>query len=160
MPSRILLSAILVAAMAGLARAGATTPTLAVQTATGTFSAGSKRLISFSVAYDYSNAIQADYDVELIVFQGNSFVRFPVSGTARVGSSAALGDGLTASDLPALDAASSPASDDVRLVTVEPTRLTVTLPATFASQSGANVVLVATVDEGTILSNPLFFNVP
>lgn len=161
MLSRLVVSAILVAATAGLARAGATTPTLIVQSAdAGLAIPGAQRLVTFSVAYDYSNAVQADYDIELIVFQGSAFARFPISGPARTGTSAALGDGLTVADLPALDAASSPAPASVRVVTIEPTRLTVTLPATFSSGSGANAVLAATVDEGPILSNPLLFNVP
>ena len=162
MLSRILLSAILVAATAGLACAGATTPTLIVQSAnvTGPYGVGAGPLVNFTVAYDYSNAVQADYDVELIVYQGSAFARFPVSGAARVGSSVALGDGLAVSDLPTLDAASTPAPASVRVVTIEPTRIGVTLPATFASGSNATAVLVAAVDEGTILSNPLLFSMP
>ena len=156
MPSRILLSAILVAATTGLVWGGATTPTLIVQSAS--MPPSSSRVVSFTVAYDYSNAIQADYDVELIVFQGNSFARFPVSGAARVGSSPALADGITGSDLPALDAASTPAPDGVRVMTIEPTRLTVMLTPFGGGE--ATAVLAATVDEGVILSNPLLFNLP
>jgi hypothetical protein len=156
MLSRLALSVILVVATAAFARAGATTPTLIVQSAS--MPPGSTRLVSFAVAYDYSNAIQANYDIELIVFQGNSFARFPVSGAARVGSSAALADGLAVADLPALDAASTPAPDGVRVVTIEPTRLAVML-TTFTG-GAATAVLAATVDEGVILSNPLSFNLP
>ena len=161
MLNRLVRSAILVVATAGVARAGATTPTLIVQAAeAGSGIPGALRLMTFHVAYDYSNAIQADYDVELIVFQGNSFVRFPISGAARFGSSSALADGFTVSDLPALDAASSPTPDSTRVVTIEPTRLTVSLPASFGSGGGADVVLAATVDEGVIQSNPLHFILP
>src|SRR5262245_55671404 len=131
MPSRLIASAILVLATVGLVRAGATTPTLIVQSAnvTGPFGVGAGALVSFTVAYDYSNAVQADYDVELIVYQEDSFARFPISGSARVGSSAALADGLAVSDLPALDAASTPAPASVRVVTIEPTQIRVALPA-------------------------------
>jgi len=161
MLSRVLLSVILAAATAGLARAGATTPTLIVQAADpGLAIPGAQRLMTFSVAYDYANAIQADYDIELIVFQGSTFARYPISGAVRVGTSSALADGLSVVDLPALEAASSPAPASVQVVTIEPTRVTVTLPATFSSGSGATAVLAATVDEGVILSNPLAFNVP
>lgn len=161
MLSRVILSAILVAATAGLARAGATTPTLIVQSANviGPLDGGAGPLANFTVVYDHSNAVQADYDIELIVFQGPAFARFPISGAVRTGTSTALDDGLALSDLPALEAASAPAPPAVRVVTIEPTRIGVALPATFDT-GNAIAVLVATVDEGTILSNPLMFGLP
>ena len=161
MLGRMLLSAILIAATAGFARAGATTPTLIVQSADSGFAiSGAQRLVTFRMAYDYGNAIQADYDIELVVFQGSAFVRYPISGAARIGTSGVLADGLTVADLAAVDAASAPAPAGVRVVTIEPTRVTVALPASFGSGAPATAVLVATVDEGVILSNPLGFDVP
>jgi hypothetical protein len=161
MLSRLALSVILVVATAVLARAGATTPTLIVQSAdTGSAISGAQRLVTFRVAYDYGNAIQADYDIELIVFQGSAFARYPISGAARIGTSGVLADGLSVADLAAVDAASAPAPAGVRIATIEPARVTVTLPVTFSSEGQATAVLVATVDEGVILSNPLGFDVP
>ena len=157
MGCRVLLAVVLILATSRLLQAGATTPTLALSSATASVVEPGNRLVRFEAAYDYSNAVQADYDLELIVFQGKQFARYPVSGPVRVGSSAALADGLAASDLPALDAASTPAPADVRVVEIGPTAITVRVPL-FAG--GATAVLVATVDEGIVLSNPLAFVLP
>jgi hypothetical protein len=157
MRCRISLAVVLTFATTRLLQAGATTPTLALSSATATFIDTGIRLARFEAAYDYSNAVQADYDLELIVFQGESFARYPLSGPVRVGTSTALADGLTASDLPALDAASTPAPANVRLVEIGPTEITVRVPL---FSGGATAVLVATVDEGIVLSNPLVFVLP
>jgi hypothetical protein len=76
-----------------------------------------------------------------------------------MGSSPAVADGLAATDLPALDAAGSLAPLSVRVVALGPVGITITLPATFSAAS-ATAALVATVDEGTVLSNPLVFVLP
>jgi hypothetical protein len=157
MRCRILLAVVLTFATTRLLRAGATTPTLALSSAAATVVDAGIRSARFEAAYDYSNAVQADYDLELIVFQGENFARYPVSGPARVGSSTALADGLTAGDLPTLEAASTPAPADVRVVEIGPTEITVRLPLL---TGGATAVLVATVDEGIVLSNPLTFVLP
>lgn len=153
------LAVVLASFAPSVARAGATTPTLLIQSASVVVTDAGARTATFAVAYDYSNAVQADYDLELIVYQGERFARFPISGPAQVGTSAALGDGLEVADLPALDAAAGPAGPGVRIVTLQPTRLVVALPASF-SPGPATAAFVAGVDEGTILSNPLGFVVP
>jgi hypothetical protein len=156
--ARLLLAAVALLPLAGSAMAGATTPTLLVASAT-VVGSGAARTVTFDVAYDYENAVQADYEIELVVFQGRDFARYPISGTARVGSSAALDDGLAAADLPALDAAATPAPATVRPVVIAADRVTVSLPASFAPGS-ATVAFVATVEEGVVLSNPLDFTLP
>lgn len=144
---------------AARARAGATTPSLVLATGDVLAQVGGGRTAVFGAAFDHTNAVQADYDLELVVWQGRRFARFPVSGGARVGETAALDDGLGAADLPNLDAASGPAPATVRLVTLATDGMRVSLPATFTAGS-ATAALVATVDEGIVLSNPLVFTVP
>lgn len=148
-----------VLATPALTRAGATTPTLVLATGSVLTQPGAAPTATFGATFDHSNAIQADYDLELLVWQGRRFARYPISGGARIGESAALDDGFDAADLPALDAASAPAPGDVRLVTLAPVSMSVALPGVFASGS-ASAALVATVDEGTVLSNPLTFALP
>lgn len=153
--SALALAAVLV--WATNAGAGATTPDLILSAGTGT--AGAVRTLRVEAAYDYANAVQADYDIELIVFQGTTFARFPLSGTVRTGVSPALADGLQVSDLPALDAAGGPAPAGARLVGFDASSITVVLPATF--QAGpATAALAATVDEGPLVSNPLVVVLP
>jgi len=154
-----LTSALLVFATTAPCQAGATTPTLALSAGNAVTATNGLRLATFSASYDYSNAVQADYDLELIVFQGTTFARYPVSGPVRIGTSATLTDGLAVGDLAALDAAGAPAPVNVRVVAVAPTEMSVVLPANF-STSNATAVLVATVDEGPVLSNPLVFALP
>jgi hypothetical protein len=138
--------------------AGATTPTLVVATGTVTAASGG-RTATFEAAFDYENAVQADYDLELIVVQGRQFARYPVSGAPRVGESAALDDVLALGDLPALDAASTPAPAGVRVLSVGPSSMSVVFPATIGAGQ-ASAALAATVDEGPLLSNPLVVMVP
>lgn len=139
--------------------AGATTPTLILTTGSALTQGGSARTATFGAAFDHSNAIQADYDLELVVWQGRHFARYPISGGVRVGESAVLDDGLDAGDLAALDAAGTPAPGDVRLVALSPASMSVSLPGGFAAGS-ATAALAATVEEGIVLSNPLVFTLP
>jgi hypothetical protein len=159
MVRHLTLAVLTVLASTRLVQAGATTPTLVLASGTATVSSSGVRVVRFEAAYDYSNAVQADYDLEVIVFQNQTFARYPVSGPVRVGSTPAVADGLAATDLPALDAAGSPAPSSVRVVALGPAEITVALPDTF-SAAAATAALVATVDEGTVLSNPLGFVLP
>jgi hypothetical protein len=159
MTKRLFALLLVLAATPGGLRAGATTPTLVLATGIVLGGAGSPRAATFGATFDHSNAVQADYDLELIVWQGRRFVRFPISGAARIGESAALDDGLAAADRPALDTASGAAPGVVRLVALTTDAMTVTLPDTFAAGS-ATAALLATVDEGIVLSNPLSFVLP
>jgi hypothetical protein len=159
MTMRLIALVLLLAATPAGVHAGATTPTLILATGAVLGDAGSPRTAVFGATFDHTNAVQADYDLELVVWQGRRFARFPISGATRTGESAALDDGLAAADLPALDAAGAAASAVVRLVALGTDAMTVTLPDTFAAGS-ATAALVATVDEGVVLSNPLSFVLP
>jgi hypothetical protein len=157
--SRLIGTIAVILVCARLAWAGATTPDLILASGSTMLGSGGVWTLSLTAAYDYSNAVQAAYDLELIVHQGQTFVRFPLSGSARTGMSPALADGLGTADLPALDAASALAPAGVRVVSFDATSIIVTLPPSF--QAGAvTASLAATVDEGPVLSNPLGLVLP
>src|SRR5215813_8163099 len=77
--------------------AGFTAPTLTLSRATGA-SADGARSASFEGSFDFTNAVQADYALHLVVFQGTTFARFPVTGGPVSGTSATLADGILDAD--------------------------------------------------------------
>jgi len=138
-------------------RAAATTPTLILTTAAPAVAKGA-RSVAFEGSFDFPNALEVGYPLELVIFQGAHFVRYPVAGTAHVGDSAGLLAGHL-DDLPTFDLEGAEAPDDVRIVPVVPDRLRVTLPATFTA-GRATAVLFASVPHGAVVSNPIVFLLP
>lgn len=139
--------------------AGATTPTLVLGVAEGDALDGA-RAARFEGSFDFPNAIQVGYPLQLVVFQGTRFVRVPVVGTPVTGTSAALADGaLAEGELTGLLAAGAPAEAGVRIVTVTERDLRVTLPASFTT-GATRAVLFAILPEHPVLSNPIDFVLP
>jgi hypothetical protein len=139
---------------------GFTEPTLALAAASGVV-AGEARAAVLEGSFDFPNAIQLGYPLQLAVFQGDRFARYPVSGGAPVtGVSAALADGVLSQDeLPAFVAAGSPAPPAVRILTIAPDRLRVALPPTFTA--GPTTALLFTIlQNASVLSNPIDFTLP
>ncbi|HSV07468.1 MAG TPA: hypothetical protein VLI07_13175 [Candidatus Binatus sp.] len=139
--------------------AAATKPALAITSGAGE-GAGDARAAVFEVSFDFLNAVQVAYPLQLVVFQGTHFVRYPASGPAVVGDSAELADGvLTDAEVAAFMSEGSPAPAGVRIVTIAPDHLRVALPGSFAA--GATVgELFATLSEGNAFSNPVGFTLP
>jgi len=141
------------------ARPSATSPTLVVSTASG-MRADGRVAVTVEGAFDFPNAVQVGYPLQLIVFQDTSFVRFPITGTPQVGQSSLLADGrLDPDDVPGLLAAGSPAPGDVRIVSLSSTRAVLTLPANF-NPGAATVQAFAVLADGRVLSNPLLLVLP
>lgn len=140
-------------------RAAATKPALAITSGVGE-STGDARAAVFEVTFDFLNAVQVAYPLQLIVFQGTHFVRYPASGPAVVGDSAELADGvLSDAEVATFMSEGSPAPAGVRIVTMAPDHLRVALPSSFTA--GATVgELFATLAEGNALSNTLSFSLP
>jgi hypothetical protein len=144
---------------AGEVRAAATTPTLILATAAPAV-VGGARSVAFEGSFDFPNALEVGYQLELVIFQGAHFVRYPVAGTVRVGDSSSLLDGrLDEDDLPTFMREGAEAPADVRIVTFVPDRLRVTLPSTFTA-GRATAVLFASVPHGAVVSNPIVFLLP
>ncbi len=144
---------------AATAWASATSPTLIVSAARA-IRADGRHAVTIEGTFDFANAVQVGYPLQLVVFQGARFVRFPASGAPRTGETALLADGrLDAAELPAFLAAGAPVPAEVRVVTLGATSALVALPAEFAA--GAATAQVFTVlPEEPVLSNPLALVLP
>ena len=140
-------------------QAAATKPTLVIASGAGE-STGDARAAVFEVSFDFLNAVQVAYPLNLVVFQGTHFVRYPASGPAVTGDSAALADGtLVDGEVAAFMGEGAPAPAEVRIVTIAADRLRVALPRTFTAGS-ATGELCATLPEGNALSNTVTFTLP
>ncbi|HYV56454.1 MAG TPA: hypothetical protein VE911_02860 [Candidatus Nitrosopolaris sp.] len=159
LPRASLLGIVLFLAGTFSVHAAATKPALAITSGVGE-STGDARAAVFEVSFDFLNAVQVAYPLQLIVFQGTHFVRYPASGPAVVGDSAELADGvLSDAEVATFMSEGSPAPAGVRIVTMAPDHLRVALPSSFTA--GATVgELFATLAEGNALSNTLSFSLP
>ena len=148
-----------VRAVARLGWAGATTPTLAISAASG-ISGDARRTVVLETGWDYANGVQVPYALEIVVFQGTRFVRYPIDGTPVTGTSALLADGrLDPADVPAFLADGAAAPADVRIVTLVPGEARVSLPADFTA-GAATAVLFAVLPDRNAFSNPLALVLP
>src|SRR5439155_965592 len=99
---------------------------------------GDQRSVALEGSFDFANAVQVAYPLNLVVFQGSRFVRYRVPGAAVAGDSPELADGqLTADELDAFGQEGSAAAAAVRIVD---------------SSTGGGVGLV--VRAGTIMVGP------
>jgi len=156
-PHRFLAVALVLAA--ATAWASATSPTLIVSAARA-LRAESRHAVTIEGTFDFANAVQVGYPLQLVVFQGTRFVRYPATGTPRTGETALLADGrLDAAELPAFLAAGAPAPADVRLVTLTETSALVALPASFTAGT-ATAQVFTVLPEEPVLSNPLALVLP
>src|SRR5262249_55308467 len=141
------------------ARPSATSPTLVVSAASG-MRADGRVAVTVEGAFDFPNAVQVGYPLQLVVFQGTSFVRFPITGAAQIVQSSLLADGsLDADGVPGLLAAGSSATADVRIVSLSSTRAVLALPASF-TPGAATVQAFTVLPDGRVLSNPLALVLP
>jgi hypothetical protein len=153
-----LLAFVLVLA-AATAWASATSPTLIVSAARAVHADG-RHAVTIEGTFDFANAVQVGYPLQLVVFQGTRFVRYPAAGAPRTGDTALLADGrLDAAELPAFLAAGAPATADVRVVTLTATSALVALPADFAPGT-ATAQVFTVLPEEPVLSNPLALVLP
>ena len=121
--------------LASVALAGFTSPKLVVLDAAGVLVDGGRSVTIHAGELDFSNVVQGGTFAHLVIFQGNTFVRYPLGGSAVTGTTATtLGDNqITDLEVPTLLAEGSPAAAGVRIVSITATQMIVTLPATFAS---------------------------
>ncbi len=135
----------------GRAIAAITDPKLAIRSAVAE-SGVSTRLASVDGSFPHDDLLQQPVPVQLIVFNGASYVRYDLSGDALAGSDPALLDGLDAQDAESLLRAGAP-DPTARVVSVAPGRVEAQLPDAFPS--GRAVAQMFIVHEGdVILSNP------
>lgn len=141
------------------ARAGATTPALVLSTAAA--SAGTAgRTAVFQGSFDFANALQIGYAIDLVVFQGTTFARYPFAGAPLTGTSPQLSDGtLAAGEVATLVGEGAPADAGVEIVTLTADEIRVNLPASFVG-GPATAVVFAVLSDGTALSNAIGFVLP
>lgn len=156
---RLLLQMIVLAVATTAAHAGFTSPTLVLSAARG--EAGtSGRGAAFEGSFDFPNAVEVGYPLSLVVFQGTTFARYPAAAAPVTGTSAALGDGvLDETELAAFTNAGAAADASVRIVTMTPSAIRVTLPATFTS-GPASAELFTILSDGSVVSNVVAFVLP
>lgn len=146
-----------VLAIAGLVHAGATSPTLVLGSAE-TSSVDGVRAVTFEASLDFENAVQTGYGLQLIVFQGARFVRYPLAGTPAAGESAVLADGaLEEDEVPAVVGAGTPAAG--RIVSLTPRSLRVVVPSDLPA-GATTAILAAVLPEHPVVSNPIGFVLP
>ncbi len=151
------LTVVSVLALAGLVHAGATSPTLVLGTALPV-AVGGVRTVVFEASLDFENAVQTGYGLQLVVFQGTRFVRYPLAGTPATGDSAALADGTLAEDeVASVLGAGTPTV--ARIVSITPRTLRVVLPADVPA-GATTAILAAVLPEHPVVSNPIGFVLP
>src|SRR5262245_28282067 len=83
-----------------LVHASATSPVLVLTAATGEGTPGAHMAL-LEGAFEFDNAVQVGYPLELVVFQKTRFARYPIAGAPVTGTSPTLNDGVLAeSELP------------------------------------------------------------
>jgi hypothetical protein len=146
-----------VLAVAGHAHAGATSPTLVLGSAEPAAVDGA-RAVTFEATFDFDNAVQTGYGLQLIVFQGVRFVRYPFAGAPAGGQSAALADGTLAEDeVPAVVGAGTPVA--ARIVSITPRSVRVVIPTDLPA-GATTAILAAVLPEHPVVSNPIGFVLP
>jgi hypothetical protein len=149
----------LTAAAPARLRASGTSPALVLSAAAGA-AVGGQRSVALDGSFDFANAVQVAYPLDLVVFQGSRFVRYRVPGAAVAGDSPELADGQLSSDeLDAFGREGSAAPAGVRIVTLVTDRIRVALPAGFAA-GPTTAILYAVLPDSPVLSNPIDFTLP
>ena len=139
--------------------AGFTSPTLVLSAARGDAGTAGHGA-AFEGDFDFPNAVEVGYPLNLVVFQGSTFVRYPAAAPPVTGTSATLGDGaLAENELDTLDAAGGAADASVRIVSMTPSTIRVILPSTFASGATSGV-LYTILPDGSVVSNVVSFVLP
>jgi len=155
----LLVALALVTAVPARLRASGTSPALVLSAAAGA-AVGDQRSVALEGSFDFANAVQVAYPLNLVVFQGSRFVRYRVPGAAVAGDSPELADGqLTADELDAFGQEGSAAAAGVRIVTLVTDRIRIALPAGFTA-GPTTAILYAVLPDSPVLSNPIDFTLP
>ncbi len=155
--TRLLSCVIACVLAAGHAHAGATSPTLVLGSAEPAAVDG-VRAVTFEASLDFQNAVQSGYGLQLVVFQGTRFVRYPLAGAPAAGQSAVLADGaLDEDEVAAVVGAGTPAA--ARVLSITPRSLRVLIPADLPA-GATTAILAAVLPEHPVVSNPIGFVLP
>jgi len=131
--------------------AGSFGPTLAIGQVVAQH-AGESALVEVTGNFGFDDALQVDFPVNLVIYQGKEFVRYPLGGEPSSGSFIPLQSGLVARQILHLEA-NSEFEAEAEIVRLEPKRLLVSLPPKFEDGSITAVLYVIDPTEGLFLSN-------
>jgi hypothetical protein len=157
-----LIGLLLPALLLGAAPAGAagTSPVLTLTAADAFSSTAGGRLVTADGAFNFDDLVQIPFPAAgLMVVQGAHLARYDVDGGVGEGTSALAADGITPAELATVLAASAPTDPPARLVSVEPHRVAVVLPATFVA-GPATVLLFAIHENESFVSNAIAVVLP
>lgn len=141
----------------GDARGGATDPVLAIGRLR-VVPVGTASIVDLTGAFAFDDMLQVEFPLNLVVYQGSTFVRLPVGGQVQVGDFAGLADGLSVGEIAALESAGQNSSD-AEFLRVEPNRLQASLPDLFDDGIITAVVYVELAGEGGFTSNSVSVSV-
>lgn len=137
------------------ARAAGTSPVLALTSALVVPASGGERLLTAEGAFNFDDLLQIAFPAAgLMVVRGDRFVRYEVDGSVVEATSAAVQNGVTAAELPALLQLTGTAVSPARLVRVAASDVAVVLPADLGA-GAALVLLYAQHDAEHFVSNAI-----
>ncbi|HEY2774804.1 MAG TPA: hypothetical protein VGK20_12225 [Candidatus Binatia bacterium] len=152
--ARIALAAALVLGAGGARRAeaGSYDPVLVIGQAISTGQAR-PTLLSLVGAWSFDDILQVDFPLNVVVSQGEVFVRYSVGSASGIsGSFAGLSDGLTVQEVPNLEASGS-ADSSSSLVKLTAHQMTLALPPIFLPGPVTVVMYAKLQREGILFSN-------
>ena len=152
-PSLTSVAAAVVAAVlyCGPAVAGSTDPELAIGEVVATAS-GQRAVVQVVGTWAFDDILQVDFPFNVVVSQGETFVRYPVGETAQSGSFPAIADGLGTEEIGALEAAGSD-EPDARFVVLSSHRIVLALPPAISDGPVTVVGYVVVPGDGAVVSN-------
>ncbi len=135
------------------ARAGSFEPVLAIGQVVARH-AGQSALVEVTGNFGFDDALQIEFPLNLVVYQGKEFVRYPLGGEPISGTFVPLSSGLQARQIPHLEAKGEFESE-AEIIRLEPNRITVSLPPKFEDGSITAILYVVGPTQGAFLSNPV-----
>ena len=114
--------------------------------------------------FDFPNTVQGGTTLHVVLWQGTSFVRYPLHAAPMSGTSTTLADDAVADvEVATLLGEGGPAPSGTQIISLSATSLTVTLPASFTAGS-CHAQLVTLFNEAGgangIVSNVVPFTLP
>lgn len=152
------LQAVLAVAFAATVWAGGSSPLLTLAGA-DVFASGGGVAVEARGSFNFEDVVEGVFPAGLVVHQGTHFARFDQAGAVAQGDAAFLSDGFVATEAPALVGLGSPAPAPAALVQLRADRVSVVLPAGFAS-GPATVSLYAVYEGVGYASNPIAVTLP
>lgn len=140
---------------AAAAYAAGTSPVLALTAASVAPTGGGDRVVTASGAYNFDDLVQVAFPAAgLLVIRDDRFVRYEVDGRVIEATSAAVRNGLTPAELPALLQLAGAPVGPARIARLGADQVAVVLPSDFGA--GPAVVLLYASHEGeSFVSNAI-----